>query len=87
MVLAREAGLCYAAVAMATDYDCWRDKEQGVSVGEVLATFKQNVMKVTKLFREVVPMIGAHEWDNTIDDLKVIMLFLLVTSSDPKSSL
>jgi len=73
VVLAREAGLCYAAVAMATDYDCWRDKEQGVSVGEVLATFKQNVMKVTKLFREVVPMIGAHEWDNTIDDLKSLV--------------
>lgn len=71
--LAREAGLCYAAVAMATDYDCWRDKEAGVSVGEVLATFKKNVAKVTKLFREVVPLIGAHEWDTTIDDLKSLV--------------
>lgn len=69
--MAREAGLCYAAVAMATDYDCWREKENGVCVAEVLATFKQNVVKVTKLFKEVVPMIGAHNWDKTIDDLKV----------------
>jgi len=29
--LAREAGLCYATVAMSTDYDCWHEEEEDVS--------------------------------------------------------
>ena len=32
MVLAKEAGLCYASIAMATDYDSWRDGDDAVSV-------------------------------------------------------
>lgn len=40
VVLARELGLLYAAVAMATDYDCWREGEEVVSVEKVLKTFK-----------------------------------------------
>ncbi|RXN00112.1 S-methyl-5'-thioadenosine phosphorylase [Acipenser ruthenus] len=30
VVLAREAGLCYASIAMATDYDCWKEHEETV---------------------------------------------------------
>ena len=73
--LAREAGLCYAAVAMATDYDCWRSEGSKVCVEDVLKTFKENVHKVTNLFLAVVPMIAAHSWDETIDELKVRALF------------
>ncbi|MCL4152759.1 UNVERIFIED_CONTAM: hypothetical protein GTU68_036856, partial [Idotea baltica] len=39
VILARELGLCYAAIAMATDYDCWREGEH-VNVERVLATMK-----------------------------------------------
>lgn len=31
VVLAKEAGLCYASIAMATDYDCWKEHEEAVS--------------------------------------------------------
>lgn len=31
VVLAKEAGLCYACIAMATDYDCWKEHEEAVS--------------------------------------------------------
>ena len=41
--LAREAGLCYATVALATDYDCWHASEEDVSVAQVLAVLRQNV--------------------------------------------
>jgi len=41
--LAREAGLHYATVALATDYDCWHDSEEDVSVQAVLAVLRQNV--------------------------------------------
>lgn len=40
VVLARELGLSYGAVAMATDYDCWKEGEEPVSVEKVMATFK-----------------------------------------------
>ncbi|XP_022184740.2 S-methyl-5'-thioadenosine phosphorylase-like [Nilaparvata lugens] len=70
VVLAKEAGLCYAVVAMATDYDCWRISEEGVNVSDVLKTFKENVEKITKLFLKVVPRIAEENWDDTIDSLK-----------------
>ena len=40
VVLAKELKMSYAAIAMATDYDCWRENEEGVSVDKVMATFK-----------------------------------------------
>jgi len=69
--LAKEAGLLYASVAMATDYDCWRDTGEKVSVEKVLATFKGNAKKVTELFKWVVPKIAAKDWTSEIEDLKV----------------
>lgn len=70
VVLAKEAGLCYAAIAMATDYDCWRDSGENVNVADVLATFKDNVSKVTKLITHVIPRIAASDWEETINELK-----------------
>ena len=40
--LAREAGICYAVMAMVTDYDCWREEEAPVTVEEVVARLQQN---------------------------------------------
>jgi len=48
-ILANEAGIPYAAVAMSTDYDCWKTDEKPVTWEEVLKVFGQNVEKVTKL--------------------------------------
>lgn len=47
--LANEAGIPYAAVAMSTDYDCWREGEEPVTWDAILKIFDQNVEKVTKL--------------------------------------
>ena len=52
--LANEAGIPYAAVAMSTDYDCWKIDEEPVTWEAVLATFSENVDKVTKLLVHVV---------------------------------
>lgn len=41
--LAREAGMSYATVALATDYDCWHEGEEAVSVEAVIAILQQNV--------------------------------------------
>lgn len=70
VILAKEAGLLYASIAMATDYDSWRECETGVCVEEVMATFKKNVAKVTQLILAVVPKIAGLDWSDTIDELK-----------------
>lgn len=66
VVLAKEAGLPYAAIAMATDYDCWRDTGEKVSHKHVLATFKQNVEKVIKLLRALIPRMAKEDWSKTL---------------------
>jgi 5'-methylthioadenosine phosphorylase len=51
--LAREAELCYVTVALATDYDCWHESEEDVSVGAVLAVMRKNVASARDLIRAV----------------------------------
>lgn len=48
-ILANEAGIPYATVAMSTDYDCWKDDEEPVTWDQILAIFEQNVEKVVHL--------------------------------------
>ncbi len=51
--LAREAEMCYATIAMVTDFDCWRESEESVSVEMVVATMKAN----TEALRGMLPRI------------------------------
>ena len=53
-ILANEAGMPYAAVAMSTDYDCWKTDEAPVTWDDILKVFKGNVEKVTSLLVEVI---------------------------------
>lgn len=69
VVLAKEAGLCYAAIAIATDYDCWRSSGPKVCVSDVLAMFKSNVGKVTQLLSTAVANIAKEDWTETINEL------------------
>ena len=55
--LANEAGLPYAAIAMSTDYDCWKQDEVPVTWEAVLEIFSLNVEKVTNLLRFTIPKI------------------------------
>jgi 5'-methylthioadenosine phosphorylase len=57
--LANEAGIPYAAVAMSTDYDCWKTDEETVSWEAVLAVFSANAEKVTRLLVQAIPRIAA----------------------------
>lgn len=51
--LAREAELCYGMLALATDYDCWHDTEEDVSVEAVLAVLKANADKANQIIKEI----------------------------------
>ena len=56
-MLANEIGLPYAAVAMSTDYDCWKEDEEPVTWKQVLEIFSSNVAKVTTLLTHVVQRV------------------------------
>lgn len=74
VTLAKEKGLLYASIAMATDYDCWRENNEGrVCVEEVMATFKKNVEKVTQLIIGVIPNIAKLDWTDTINDMNSLI--------------
>ncbi|MDD4295069.1 MAG: S-methyl-5'-thioadenosine phosphorylase [Candidatus Omnitrophica bacterium] len=47
--LAKEAEICYATLAAITDYDCWYDGEETVTVDVVIATFKKNIENAKKI--------------------------------------
>jgi len=52
--LAREAELCYATLALVTDYDCWHETEAAVSVGAILATMHKNVETAKRVLQHAL---------------------------------
>lgn len=57
--LAREAGICYATLALATDYDCWKDDHDDVSVEAVLEIIRRNVENARKIIRKMALIISG----------------------------
>jgi len=55
--LAREAEICYATVAMATDYDCWHESHEAVSVEAVIALVNRNAANARSLVKAAVPLL------------------------------
>jgi 5'-methylthioadenosine phosphorylase len=60
VALANEIGIPYAAIAMSTDYDCWKEDEMPVSWEAILEVFKSNADKVTKLLSATIPIIAKQ---------------------------
>ncbi|MDP6932257.1 MAG: S-methyl-5'-thioadenosine phosphorylase, partial [Myxococcota bacterium] len=58
--LAREAEISYATLAMATDYDCWHEGHDAVTVDQVIATLQANSAMSKNVIRSAVPLIAAH---------------------------
>src|SRR5216683_2891066 len=52
--LAREAELCYATIAMITDYDCWHPEHESVTATQIIATLSQNAENAQKVLRTAV---------------------------------
>ncbi|MAE42649.1 S-methyl-5'-thioadenosine phosphorylase [Candidatus Woesearchaeota archaeon] len=73
-VLAREAGLCYAAVVMSTDYDVWHETEKSVDIAMVLETFKKNAERVIKLFLKTIPKIKDNPDCKCRQDIKTAVI-------------
>ncbi len=58
--LAREAELCYATIAMSTDYDCWHDAHDDVTVEAILEVMHRNVDNAKAVVRAVVPSLSGE---------------------------
>ena len=58
--LAREAEMCYATVAMVTDYDCWHPAQDDVTVEAVIAVLQENAANARALVGAVVPLLAGR---------------------------
>src|SRR5712672_637576 len=57
--LAREAEICYATIAMITDYDCWHPEHESVTATQIIATLVQNAENAQKVLRTAVRELPA----------------------------
>ncbi len=58
--LAREAEICYATVAMVTDYDCWHPGHDDVTVEMILTVLDANAERARALIKGAVPVLAGH---------------------------
>jgi 5'-methylthioadenosine phosphorylase len=58
--LAREAELCYATIAMITDYDCWHPDHESVTGAQIIETLNQNAENAQRVLREAVRAMPAE---------------------------
>jgi len=68
--LAREAEICYATLALSTDYDCWHETEEDVTVEAVIAVLMKNVETAKKIIKEAVTMMPAKKGCRCSEALK-----------------
>jgi len=57
--LAREVEICYATIAMITDYDCWHPDHESVTAAQIIATLNQNAENAQKVLRAAVRQVPA----------------------------
>jgi 5'-methylthioadenosine phosphorylase len=71
--LAREAELCYASIAMVTDYDSWHPEHGEVDINDIIATLMGNADKGRAMVRGLPALLGAdrapcpHGCDRALD--------------------
>ncbi len=78
--LAREAEICYATIAMITDFDCWHPEHESVTASQIIATLVQNAENAQKVLREAVRAMpegrnckcGAALKHALVTDLKIV---------------
>jgi 5'-methylthioadenosine phosphorylase len=76
--LAREAEICYATMAMVTDYDCWREGHDDVTIDQIVAVLHQNADNAAKVVKAAVAAMPAERNCACASALKYAVL------TDPK---
>jgi 5'-methylthioadenosine phosphorylase len=72
--LAREAEICYATMAMVTDYDCWREGHDDVTVDQIVAVLHQNAENAAKVVRSAIAAMPTEKSCACGDALKYAIL-------------
>jgi 5'-methylthioadenosine phosphorylase len=72
--LAREAEICYATMAMVTDYDCWREGHDDVTVDQIVAVLHQNAENAAKVVRSAIAAMPTEKSCGCGDALKYAIL-------------
>jgi len=72
--LAREAELCYATMNLVTDYDCWHEEEQAVTVDAVLAVLRTNAEAANRILSEAVTAVDPARGCSCRDALRFAFL-------------
>jgi 5'-methylthioadenosine phosphorylase len=81
--LAREAEICYATVAMVTDYDCWHPNHENVSVDQIIKVISDNADNARSLVKETVPTIAADKFAQSCD-CRSALKFAILTSPESR---
>ncbi len=72
--LAREAEICYATIAVVTDYDCWRSEEEDVNIEDILKNLKAGTASAKRIIRRAVGEIGPPRTCACADSLKTAIV-------------
>ena len=81
--LAREAELPYAIVCMVTDYDCWHDDHDSVTVDAVIKVMHKNAANARRLIMAVAPKLGPERTPSTCaDNPETVLDYALITAPD-----
>jgi 5'-methylthioadenosine phosphorylase len=81
--LAREAEICYASVAMVTDYDCWHPDHDHVTVEQIIGVLVANANKGRELVKHVVPQLKADA-ASTQCSCRSALQFALITAPEAR---
>lgn len=68
--LAREAQICYCTLAAVTDYDCWYDSQEPVTVEMVINNLNKNIRNAKNILRALIPALGNKRNCSCADALK-----------------
>lgn len=76
--LCREAEICYASLALVTDFDCWHETNESVSIEMVLAVMQKNSNTFRQIIREAIPRLSGKRYCPCAEAMK----YAVITAPD-----
>jgi len=83
--LAREAELCYATVAMVTDYDCWHPDHDDVTVEQIIKVLLANADKARSLVKQVAPKVIGDAHGNACS-CRTALEYAIITAPEARDA-
>jgi 5'-methylthioadenosine phosphorylase len=81
--LAREAEICYASVAMVTDYDCWHPNHDSVTVDQIIKVLMANADNARGLLKAAAPLIHSDHTAESCSCRKALE-YAVITASEAR---